>query len=284
MSAFMIAPVLLVAVVSWLPLPFRTPGFEREADVIRLDWTATGDDSTVGRAAGYDLRWAPDSLRLIGWRDATPVAGVPAPAIAGSAESFAFTVPEPPPLWFGLRVVDEAGNWSGTSNTVAWRGLVIESEAPLEYSVRGRDRGGYVFNVQPHGGVDQPLVPKAPGELDTLWLPFWGDPEGFEPEGAQYAISARFADGWREPFQSWHVRGGCRDTTYFRNGQAALRAQLHGALRFVVWALAPTDTAFGVVESQEQVQRAARARLCALFADSLGPYWALAGVRRRDCP
>jgi hypothetical protein len=88
------------------------------ACLIALSWVAPGDDSTYGRAAQYDLRYAADSLMLVEqWEECPRVAGMPQPDSAGTVQLF--DVPIPPGTWYiGLKTADEVPNWSGLSNII----------------------------------------------------------------------------------------------------------------------------------------------------------------------
>ncbi len=81
---------------------------------IVLDWTAVGDDGSIGAATSQELRAS--TVSGTPFEDMTPVPGVPAPQPAGSAESFtASGLAENQNYCFRLRVQDEFGN-SATSN------------------------------------------------------------------------------------------------------------------------------------------------------------------------
>ena len=89
-----------------------------------LTWTATGDDSTLGPAASYDLRHANAPITAATFAAATPVAGLPNPAAAGALEQFNVTGLLPATdYWFAIRAVDESGNAGIVSNTVHVRTL-----------------------------------------------------------------------------------------------------------------------------------------------------------------
>ncbi len=85
---------------------------------IRLDWTASGDDGTVGTASAYDVRRS--AIRILTEADfaaATPVPGAPAPGPSGGAQTMSVTgLTADTPSYFALKVRDEVPNWSGLSN------------------------------------------------------------------------------------------------------------------------------------------------------------------------
>lgn len=87
---------------------------------VTLNWTAPGDDGTVGSATTYDLRYATSAAILQNWDGATPVSGEPTPAVAGSSEEFTVTGLDPGTMYyFAIKTADEVPNWSGISNVVS---------------------------------------------------------------------------------------------------------------------------------------------------------------------
>lgn len=82
-----------------------------------LQWTATGDDGTVGTATTYDIRYGTTPLSSANWNQATQVSGEPAPKPSGQAESFAVTgLQAGTTYYFAMKVADEVPNLSGGSN------------------------------------------------------------------------------------------------------------------------------------------------------------------------
>ncbi len=87
---------------------------------LELSWTAPGDDGDTGQATQYNLRYSTDVLSEGNWSSATEVPDLPTPAPAGTEESFLISGLEPKTTYFfGLKSVDEAGNWSSLSNVVS---------------------------------------------------------------------------------------------------------------------------------------------------------------------
>lgn len=88
-----------------------------QATSIRLTWTATGDDDSVGVANRYDLRYATQAITEDNFDAAQQVLSVPAPSVAGTLESANVTGLQPGvQYFFALKVIDEAGNASPISN------------------------------------------------------------------------------------------------------------------------------------------------------------------------
>lgn len=85
---------------------------------VTLRWTAPGNDSLTGRATRYDLRYAPTSMTPATFSLATAVTGLPLPSIAGKKDSVTMNNLPTGRLYFAIKTVDAAGNWSGLSNVV----------------------------------------------------------------------------------------------------------------------------------------------------------------------
>ncbi len=83
---------------------------------LTVTWSATGDDGLVGQATSYDLRRSGATITDLNFAAATPVSGVPAPGISGTAESLVVTgLTASTTYHFAIRVIDESGNASVTS-------------------------------------------------------------------------------------------------------------------------------------------------------------------------
>jgi hypothetical protein len=85
-----------------------------------LQWTAPGNNGSVGQASEYDLRFStsgPLDNATFGMATRVPTL---APELAGSTESFNVSglLPETP-YWFALRTADAVPNWSPISNDVS---------------------------------------------------------------------------------------------------------------------------------------------------------------------
>jgi phosphodiesterase/alkaline phosphatase D-like protein len=83
---------------------------------VTLFWTAPGDDNHTGKASAYDIRYSLSTITAANWASATKVAGIPAPKVAGSAESFDVTgLAVNTSYYFALKAGDEVPNWSALS-------------------------------------------------------------------------------------------------------------------------------------------------------------------------
>lgn len=99
---------------------------------VRLRWTAPGDDGAAGRATAYDLRYSTSPITAANFAQATLVNGEPAPAVAGSAESFTvYGLSDGVTYFFAIRTQDDAGNWSQVSNTATRAATVSASDSEL---------------------------------------------------------------------------------------------------------------------------------------------------------
>lgn len=90
------------------------------ADVLVI-WTAPGDDADSGTASQYNLRYSTALITESNFNSASQVAGIAAPAIAGTVESVLVTgLAWSTTYWITLKVADEIPNWSGMSNVVSY--------------------------------------------------------------------------------------------------------------------------------------------------------------------
>jgi Fibronectin type III domain len=88
---------------------------------VLLNWTAPGDDGTIGRATTYDIRYR--TTAIVGtdtttwWNSATQLTGEPTPSTAGSTDSMRVRGLTPlTTYYFMIKTADEVPNWSGYSN------------------------------------------------------------------------------------------------------------------------------------------------------------------------
>ena len=87
--------------------------------VLRIRWTAPGDDNTSGRASSYSVRKRLGSAITDGnWDSSTDVSGAPVPSTAGALDSITVSGLSGGTWYFAIRTTDEACNTSGVSNDV----------------------------------------------------------------------------------------------------------------------------------------------------------------------
>jgi hypothetical protein len=90
-----------------------------QAASVTLFWTAPGDDSLLGRATAYDLRYSTSTITTANFGNATQVTGLPTPQASGAAERYTVSgLTGGQNYYFCIRTRDEVGNWSGISNVV----------------------------------------------------------------------------------------------------------------------------------------------------------------------
>lgn len=99
-------------------------------DSLRLVWTATGDDGSIGTATAYEVRMALQPIDDSNWAQAFVVPSPPAPAAAGTRQQMRIrNLVHGTTYWFAIKSVDDQGNWAGISNIVRWD-WVLDTTAP----------------------------------------------------------------------------------------------------------------------------------------------------------
>jgi lysophospholipase L1-like esterase len=85
-----------------------------------LSWTATGDDSTVGVAENYDVRYSTELITEGNFDSAARAIGEPDPLPGGSWEEFSVGGLNPDTsYYFAVKVMDDRGNESSISNVTS---------------------------------------------------------------------------------------------------------------------------------------------------------------------
>lgn len=98
---------------------------------VTLTWTAPGDDGTTGTATAYDIRWSSAPINDANFASAVAFATIPDPVAGGTFQSFVATGLQPATTYyFALRARDEAGNWSGTSNSPSGTTTALDTTPP----------------------------------------------------------------------------------------------------------------------------------------------------------
>ena len=95
-------------------------GTAAAAGAVTLQWTAPGDDGTLGRAQAYIIRYSKTPITAANFTSATLVVGVPAPKPAGTREMFTVKgLTAGTNYYFAIITTDDWGNWSLLSNVVS---------------------------------------------------------------------------------------------------------------------------------------------------------------------
>jgi len=110
---------------------------------ISLNWTATGDDSLVGTASAYEIRYSTQTLTALNWASATLWLSPPTPSVSGAVDSVVLTGLNPGQFyWIGVQSFDEALNPSGISNISSAEAyvdltldIVDENLLPISYKL-----------------------------------------------------------------------------------------------------------------------------------------------------
>ena len=96
-----------------------------------VQWTAPGDDGTLGRATNYDLRYSTAAITTANFTQATPLTGLPVPALPGTLQSYIVSgLNAGMTYYLAIRTVDEVGNWSGISNVLKQTGQTTGAGDP----------------------------------------------------------------------------------------------------------------------------------------------------------
>lgn len=84
-----------------------------------LQWTATGNDGVYGIASAYDVRFSQTAINESNWHQASPAANPPAPAPAGTTESFTVEgLAAESSYYAAVKARDAVGNESALSNVI----------------------------------------------------------------------------------------------------------------------------------------------------------------------
>jgi len=93
-------------------------------DFIQIQWSASGDDSTSGKASFLDIRCAKWFLNSTNWESATQIPNPPMPLTSGDKQVFLLDSLRTNRHYFiGVKSIDDRGNISGISNvvdTITW--------------------------------------------------------------------------------------------------------------------------------------------------------------------
>lgn len=84
---------------------------------ITLRWTTPGDDSLLGTASSFDLRYSTSPISAANFGAAPRWTSMPAPGVSGTQQSVTVTGLTPATTYyFAIKTADDVPNWSGISN------------------------------------------------------------------------------------------------------------------------------------------------------------------------
>jgi len=108
--------VILVAVTA-LSSSSTAPS---RAGSVALTWTTPGDDSLVGRAYRYDLRYSAAMITPQNFLQATAAPNLPLPTTPGTTQTYVLDGLQLGVTYYlAIKAEDQAGNWSPMSNVIA---------------------------------------------------------------------------------------------------------------------------------------------------------------------
>ena len=96
---------------------------------ISVRWNAPGNNGSTGTATSYDIRYSTSPITTANWNTATQATGEPAPAVAGTQQTFTLGgLGASTTYYVAMKASDGSGNVSGLSNVVS--GTTSDTAAP----------------------------------------------------------------------------------------------------------------------------------------------------------
>jgi hypothetical protein len=115
------------------------------ADSVTLQWTAPGDDGSIGKATVYFMKMSLAPITAGNWNSANSVAGPPAPLVAGTRQSVVVRgLSRDTTYYFAIRAQDDAGNIAPISNVVQWNWMFDTAPPAAPTGLTATKSGSYV--------------------------------------------------------------------------------------------------------------------------------------------
>lgn len=189
---------------------------------ITLNWTAPGNDGTVGTATYYDIRYSTSPITEANWAIATQVSGEPAPAIAGNNQSMEITGLNPnTTYYFAIKTSDEIPNISVISNSPNAKTLAQTYSVDLtdglpssafssstNWSTQGPEKA---FNNVWNAGNDVNAYFTSSGHLTNEWIKV---DFGSEKAIAKLRYQAAIFDNYRVGMKNFKVQASSDNTSW----------------------------------------------------------------------
>jgi hypothetical protein len=119
------------------------------ADSVTLIWTAPGEDSLVGRADRYDLRYSTQLITAQNFGQADSATRMPLPATPGTRQSYVLDgLPSGVLHYIAIKTADQAGNWSAISNVIS-RMPQSTAQAPAATALMSPEDGATGVAIDP---------------------------------------------------------------------------------------------------------------------------------------
>jgi hypothetical protein len=96
---------------------------------LALRWNAPGNNGSTGTATSYDIRYSTSPITTSNWTSATQASGEPAPAVAGTQQTYTLTgLAGSQAYYVAIKASDGSGNVGALSNVV--NGTTTDTVAP----------------------------------------------------------------------------------------------------------------------------------------------------------
>ncbi|MCP4703758.1 MAG: hypothetical protein GY865_04035 [candidate division Zixibacteria bacterium] len=109
----------IISTIAFVPLSLFGQSNETGNNIMKLIWTANGDDNNWGQASFYDIRYSTEPIgtdTVRWWQSAIKATNIPNPSRSGKKDSCVIeNLSIHQHYYFAIRSADEAYNWSHIS-------------------------------------------------------------------------------------------------------------------------------------------------------------------------